>query len=208
MDMDKGEQVRNAILKLESLGYTMPAPQVFDLADFGVPQHRNRFILVGSRTGQIFKFPARQRNHVPCLRVFEKKIESAPNHETREHKAESLIRYARLEYGKRDKLGRVDRLNPAKPSKTVIAGGMKGGGRSHLHPFIPRTLSVRESARLQTFPDWYIFTGAVARQFTQVGNAVPPLFAYKLAVEIQKQFFGTEEQPLSGFSPVQQKLSI
>jgi DNA (cytosine-5)-methyltransferase 1 len=58
-------------------------------------------------------------------------------------------------------------------------------------------LSVRESARLQTFPDWYIFTGAIARQFTQVGNAVPPLFAYKLAIEIHKQFFsqsiGNEE---------------
>ena len=90
-----------------------------------------------------------------------------------------------LEYGERDKLGRVDRLDPRLPSKTVIAGGTKGGGRSHLHPFFPRTLSVRECARLQTFPDSYIFTGANARQFTQVGNAVPPLLAYKLATSIK-----------------------
>ncbi|MCZ7670829.1 MAG: DNA cytosine methyltransferase [Chloroflexi bacterium] len=57
-----------------------------------------------------------------------------------------------LQYGQRDQLGRVDRLDPTLPSKTVIAGGNGGGGRSHLHPYIPRTLSPRESARLQTFP--------------------------------------------------------
>lgn len=81
----------------------------------------------------------------------------------------------------RHKLGRVDRLDPAHPSKTIIAGGTAGGGRSHLHPYIPRTLSVRESARIQTFPDNYEFLGPVARQFTQVGNAVPPVLAAQLA---------------------------
>ena len=86
-------------------------------------------------------------------------------------------------------LGRVDRLDHRLPSKKVIAGGTKGGGRSHLHPFSPRTLSVRECARLQTFPDNYIFTGSNARQFTQVGNAVPPLLAYKLALAIKKSVF-------------------
>jgi DNA (cytosine-5)-methyltransferase 1 len=194
MDMDNGEQVRNAVEILEKMGYTMSKPQIFDLADFGVPQHRNRFILVGSRTGQKFKFPTKQRHQVPCIRAFEKNLTNIANHETRDHKPDSLLRYIRLEFGKRDKLGRVDRLNPAKPSKTVIAGGMKGGGRSHLHPFIPRTISVRECARIQTFPDWYVFTGAIARQFTQVGNAVPPLFAYKLAIEIYEQFFSKNQE--------------
>ena len=94
-----------------------------------------------------------------------------------------------LKYGERDKKGRVDRLDPSKPSKTIIAGGTKGGGRSHLHPYIPRTLSVRESARLQTFPDSYIFTGSVARQFTQVGNAVPPILAAQLAKAIKQSYF-------------------
>ena len=83
------------------------------------------------------------------------------NNETREHKAESVLRYMRLVYGQRDQLGRVDRLDPILPSKTVIAGGTKGGGRSHLHPEIPRTLSVRECAHLQTFPKDYIFYGRV-----------------------------------------------
>ena len=95
----------------------------------------------------------------------------------------------KLPFGGRDKLGRVDRLDPTKPSKTVIAGGTKGGGRSHLHPYYPRTLSVRECARLQTFPEKYEFTGSVARQFTQVGNAVPPLLAYKLGLALKESLY-------------------
>ena len=94
-----------------------------------------------------------------------------------------------LDFGKRDKLGRVDRLDPMKPSKTIIAGGTGGGGRSHLHPFIPRTMSVRECARLQTFPDDYVFTGPVARQFTQCGNAVPPVLAYEMASAIYRSIY-------------------
>jgi len=81
-------------------------------------------------------------------------------------------------------MGRVDRLDPTIPSKTVIAGGAAGGGRSHLHPEIPRTLSPRETARLQTFPDGYIFEGPPARQLTQIGNAVPPILAAILARKI------------------------
>jgi DNA (cytosine-5)-methyltransferase 1 len=96
-----------------------------------------------------------------------------------------------LDYGQRDKLGRVDRLDPSSPSKTVIAGGISGGGRSHLHPYIPRTLSVRESARIQTFPDEYEFLGPVARQFTQVGNAVPPVLATQIASAIYSSFYKT-----------------
>jgi DNA (cytosine-5)-methyltransferase 1 len=95
----------------------------------------------------------------------------------------------RLGYGQRDQLGRVDRLDPLLPSKTVIAGGTKGGGRSHLHPEIPRTLSVRECAHLQTFPNDYIFMGASARQFTQVGNAVPPILAAQIGNSLAESYF-------------------
>ncbi|MGQ0542492.1 MAG: DNA cytosine methyltransferase, partial [Blastocatellia bacterium] len=121
--------------------------------------------------------------------VLKSLAENLANTETREHKAESILRYMELAYGQRDQLGRVDRLDPASPAKTVIAGGTKGGGRSHLHPEVPRTLSVRESARLQSFPDDYEFVGTSGRQFTQVGNAVPPVLAAQIGQSILRSFF-------------------
>jgi DNA (cytosine-5)-methyltransferase 1 len=102
-----------------------------------------------------------------------------------------------LDYGAREKLGRVDRLDPDKPSKTVIAGGSGGGGRSHLHPEIPRTLSARETARIQTFPDDYVFCGPAARQTNQVGNSVPPILAVQVAAEV-RHLIGALQKRKSG----------
>lgn len=186
MDFDTDGRIKKALSALEEDGYKITPPQVVNAADYGVPQNRMRWIAMGIRGKKPICFPEPDSQKMPCGSVFKRSLEGVENHVTREHTASSVSRYMQLEYGGRDKLGRVDRLNPRLPSKTVIAGGTKGGGRSHLHPFIPRTISVRECARLQTFPDWYVFTGATARQFTQVGNAVPPLLAYKLALKIRE----------------------
>lgn len=145
---------------------------------------------MGTRVNQAIRPPVPNETVTPCGPALARPLTGCANHITREHTAQSVARYMVLDYGSRDRLGRVDRLNPLQPSKTVIAGGTKGGGRSHLHPIHPRTLLVRECARLQTFPDWYEFTGATARQFTQVGNAVPPLLAYRLACEIRRAILG------------------
>ena len=194
-ELDEGVKLSEELSDLRKLGYKITSPNIINVADYGIPQNRNRLFIIGARdTNEIPLFPETVEDRVPCHVVFSKSLKNVKNHETRAHMANSVKRYAILEYGKRDKLGRVDRLDPLKPSKTVIAGGNKGGGRSHLHPFIPRTISVRESARLQTFPDNYIFTGSTARQFTQVGNAVPPLFAYKLANQVRIQFFAAKSE--------------
>lgn len=187
-DLDGGVQLRSAIERLRGAGYKVAEPFVVDAANFGVPQHRQRLFVIGSRADRAFA----------ALDVREKPVGAgsvlngppkAPNNETREHKVDSIRRYMALGYGQRDHLGRVDRLDPTLPSKTVIAGGTNGGGRSHLHPEVPRTLSVRECARLQTFPDDYEFVGAPARQFTQVGNAVPPVLAAQLGRKLKESFF-------------------
>lgn len=92
------------------------------------------------------------------------------------------------------------RLDPSKPSPTITASFYS----SFIHPFQPRNLTVREAARLQSFPDTFLFKGKrttlskklLARkgefgdlyldQFNQVGNSVPPVLAQKIATQLKK----------------------
>lgn len=189
-ELDDGQQLGRAIEKLAWAGYVVEEPTVINAANFGVPQFRERLFVVGTRNGKRFQFPQGSDDFIGCGSVLPRVQGSLQNTETRTHKLASIRRYCQLDYGQRDHLGRVDRLDPCLPAKTVIAGGISGGGRSHLHPEIPRTLSVRECARLQTFPDDYVFVGPTARQFTQVGNAVPPVLAAQMAVAIAETLFG------------------
>ena len=67
------------------------------------------------------------------------------------------------------------KLNPECVSKTIIAH-LETDGNSYVHPGEhPRSITPREAARIQSFPDWYFFTGSTRNQFKQIGNAVPPL---------------------------------
>ena len=160
---------------------------------FGVPQYRERMIIIGTRIPN--KYPIFDDNNISIDKIFtvDEALKAFPkkplNHQLRNHTQESIKRYSKLKYGERDKKGRVDRLNPYLPAKTVIAGGENGGGRSHLHPYLSRTTSPRECARFQTFPDDFELCGTMSRQFTQVGNAVPPLLAYFVATYIKSYIF-------------------
>jgi DNA (cytosine-5)-methyltransferase 1 len=198
LTIDQGSGMSKVYEILEEAGYTISTPKVIDAADYGVPQFRKRAFVIGTITKKKFVFPEPthakteslfQKQHVGCANVLVDIPNTLLNNITREHSEASLKRYRTLLFGQREMLGRVDRLDPLRPSKTVIAGGTSGGGRSHLHPFQARTLTVRECARLQTYPDDYIFHGSIARQFTLVGNSVPPLIAEILARSIGKQYF-------------------
>lgn len=73
------------------------------------------------------------------------------------------------------------RLNSEKPSFTIDCGH-----NHHFHYQYNRVPTVRESARLQSFPDNFIFIGKKGSQLKQVGNAVPPLFAKAIATQLLK----------------------
>ncbi len=125
------------------------------------------------------------------------------NHQTRWHNQQDLHAFAWMPEGgkyvdlpKRFKRYRDDifkdkywKLYRDRPSWTVEAHIGKDTYR-HIYPAglgnieAPRTISVREAARLQSFPDWFRFIGAFTRQFYQVGNAVPPLLAKAVAESI------------------------
>lgn len=81
----------------------------------------------------------------------------------------------------------LGRLDPARPSYTITTQFMNVTVGCFGHPFEDRGLSIREAARLQTFPDRYRFHGSFGSQAKQIGNAVPPLLASRLADAIAEQ---------------------
>lgn len=64
---------------------------------------------------------------------------------------------------------------------------------THIHPSQTRTISVREAARLQSFPDCFYFAGSMGAKFQLIGNAVPPLLAERIANAVRDQVFGASD---------------
>jgi len=144
----------------------------------------------------------------------DKKIKGVINHETRSHIRNDLWRYLFVScFGKVNRRSpRLDEfpslLMPDhknaksgdfanrfkvqlwdKPSRTITSHISKDGHYFiHPDPCQCRSLTVREAARIQTFPDNYYFCGPRTEQFHQVGNAVPPLLAYQIAKVIKEIF--------------------
>jgi Alw26I/Eco31I/Esp3I family type II restriction m6 adenine DNA methyltransferase len=79
------------------------------------------------------------------------------------------------------------RLRYDQPSYTISTYYNRPGNGANIHPWEDRTLSAREAARLQSFPDSFIFKGNEAAVRTQIGNAVPPLLGYAIAKAIEKK---------------------
>lgn len=177
-------------------------------ADYGVPQFRDRVFVIGNRNGtKIAEIPKicsetptgdllRYRTVSDALRGLPILGEALPNHVGRRHSKRIMDRYARLEFGERDSRTRINKLNPDRPSFTIIVGSDKGGGKGHVHPYEPREVSPRESARVQSFPDWWAFSGTSRHPIRQVGNAVPPLLAACIGREIMSQFFAGPRRTL------------
>lgn len=184
---------------------------LFNAAAFGVPQYRQRVIIYGTRNSDPIPLPVETHyiqpdSPVPGLlppvtvgTAF-RNLPDAPsdtlaNHKGRVHGAAVIERYSKMAYGERDSKTRINRLDPNRPSYTIVVGSDKGGGKGHVHPFLPREVTPRESARIQTFPDFWEFTGTSRHPIRQVGNAVPPLFAGVIASNLLRYGFGENDAP-------------
>ena len=175
---------------LRALGYAVEL-RILNAADYGVPQVRRRIFLMGLLGGSP-SFPAPNAEHPRTVREaigdLIGKTDEALNHVPNKHAPHVVERWDKLAYGEVDPNYRRARLPADKPSHTIRAGGGYGPKGDHLagfHPPIhyqlPRQLTVREAARLQSFPDEWVFKGSKTAQGRQVGNAVPPLLAEAVA---------------------------
>lgn len=170
--------------------------EILNAADFGVPQIRKRVFLIGFREKTDFHYPkpthfSQENIHIqkqfPWVTSYEalENINHLPNHQIRIHGDKVRNRYKDIPQGGRDGVDRTDRLHPEMPSGTVIVGSSGGGGRPFIHHNHPRHITVREAARLQSFPDWYEFKNTATWQYRAVGNAVPVLMAKAVGESIK-----------------------
>lgn len=182
---------------------------VLNAADYGVPQFRRRLFIVGVRGKQNISFPpplthkASDEPDLFCALPKHRTCRDAigdlpdvttresweiPNHEATMHSPAMLEAFATLRPGTREKKSFHDRLHPDRPSYTLRAGTGNFSPLRPVHYEHDRVISVRESARIQSFDDNFVWPDSIPRlqQYRQVGNAVPPLLAKAIGQSLAK----------------------
>jgi DNA (cytosine-5)-methyltransferase 1 len=189
-----GDHLSGIMSALEGQGYKFDYG-VLNAADYGVPQARRRLIVVGLRDGvPTLPEPTHVGRHLTVRQAIEdldENFDEEFSHVPPVHAPHVAARWDQLGPGETDPNYRRARLHPDKPSTTIRAGGGYGPRGDHLagfhppiHPWRPRQLTVREAARLQSFPDDWILKGSKTAQGRQIGNAVPVRLAEAIGTQV------------------------
>ncbi|HLQ82523.1 MAG TPA: DNA cytosine methyltransferase [Pseudogracilibacillus sp.] len=225
---NEGKTFIKILTELQNAGYQI-TPHLYKFEQYGIPQARHRIIIVGIRNdlaekGIEFKVPAplvisSTEYTTSSQAIMEPPIQDGcPNHEMTNHtkKVKEMLSYIPAGENawypgipehlqlkvKGARLSSIyKRLDPNRPAYTVTGSG--GGGTHMYHWTEPRSLTNRERARLQTFPDNFIFYGSKEAVRQQVGMAVPPKGAEIIFNAILKTFAGITYESVEPLAKLQ-----
>jgi len=206
-----GRAIRQIIADFQAIapGYVI-FPKLYNFAEHGAPQFRERVILVGIRSDVGFNLvhpgssfgPNGSSPYITAGEALRGLDSTFPNMEHMNIQPRTKEIISRIPAGGNfSDIPRDDpyyvkgmishvyrRINPSEPSKTLIAGG--GGGTWGYHYPENRALTNRERARIQGFPDDFIFSGSFGEIRRQIGNAVPPVGMIDLVNTLNPLFSG------------------
>ncbi|MDO5851911.1 MAG: DNA cytosine methyltransferase [Methanobacteriaceae archaeon] len=215
---DKGRTIETMINVLKSLGYQVQY-QVLNASEYGVAQKRKRLILVGTKN-VTFNYPKKQAK-IPTIKDALKNVPKSKGvkYSATKEKVLDLVPpggcwvdlpedikkdYMGKSYfsggGKR---GMARRMSWDEPCLTLTTSPCQKQ-TERCHPDETRPFTIREYARIQSFPDDWIFSGGLTSQYKQIGNAVPVL----LAKEIGKQIIKALNEPKQHKHLIQTTLPI
>jgi DNA (cytosine-5)-methyltransferase 1 len=167
------------IAELEGLGYVVEF-KLLNAVNHGVAQNRERVIVVGHR-GE-FDYPKPNNERITAGQALEALASEV--HQDSKFLTASMDTYV-AKYEKASSCITPRDLHLDRPARTVTCRNL-AGATGDMHRVVlsdgrRRRLTVREGARLQSFPDWFEFQGSETSAFNQIGNAVPPMLAYAIA---------------------------
>lgn len=194
-----GKTITEVVQEFSKLGYTVQW-KVLQTRNYGIPQSRQRMIMIGTKGDTIFQYP-KEENRIVTVKeaisdlpkLLSGENSSIPNHNAMNHSEQMLAKMSYIPDGGdrtaipeniRPKSGdsrKYIRYSSTKPAVTVT-----GDNRKIFHYDQNRALTARELARLQSFPDDFIFYGNSGSIQQQIGNAVPPRLAWKMANAIKE----------------------
>jgi len=182
--------------RLEKMGYWVWS-DVVEAHHFGVPQHRRRLLLIASRYGELT--PRIPRRAIRTVRDAIRDLPSQPgdvaNHRTMRLSPANAARIRlTASNGGSSRPTNVSfadsyaRMYWDRPAPTITTKCISFSNGRFGHPRFHRAITVREAARLQGFPDSFVFHGSLEQTATQVGNAVPPPIAKWVGETITANF--------------------
>jgi DNA (cytosine-5)-methyltransferase 1 len=201
---NKGETLRIILNELNLIGYKNVSFKILNAVDYGVAQKRERLFIVAFKDPNIkFQFPIEiTKNNPPTLQNVLQNVPISEGAVYNEKKANVLKLISegcnwrslqtniqkeymgKMFYSVGGKTGIARRLSWNQPSLTILTSPIQKQ-TERCHPTEVRPLSIRESARIQSFPDSWKFVGSLMSQYRQIGNAVPVGLAKCLAISLK-----------------------